>query len=98
MDPVQAYAGIRPIFKGIWFAHGGPYGPPTPVGSWPVTPSELSGPTARPSRLGQTTTPVIQWPGPTALVLGPSSWGFGIGVWGGTAQVVDQPRPTHVRA
>ena len=102
MERVQAYAGIRPIFKGIWFAHGAPYGPPTPVGAWPVTPAELSGPSpqAPPVRIGHTATiPVFQWPGggaPTALVLGPSSWGFGIGPWGGTAVVVPQARPTHV--
>ena len=92
MELIQAYAGIHPIQKGIWFAHGAPGGPPTPVGSWPVTPAET------PSRkqLGQVTTPVIQWPGHTALVLGPSSWGFGIGAWGGTAVVVPSVRPTHV--
>ncbi len=95
MDPIQAYQGIRPIFKGIWFAHGAPGGPPLPYGSWPVTPAELSGRSPLP-RLDQATTPVINWPGHTALVLGPSSWGFGIGQWGSTADVVPQQLPTHV--
>ncbi len=90
MDPLQAYEGIRPIVKGIFFVHGAPGGPPLPYGEWPVTPAELSG------RIGQATIPVMTWPGHTALVLGPSSWGFGIGAWGSTAEIVPQQLPTHV--
>ena len=93
MDPIQAYEGIRPIFKGIWFAHGAPGGPPLPYGEWPVTPAELSGSLGQPAA---TTTPVMTWPGHTALVLGPSSWGVGIGPWGSTAEVVPRALPTHV--
>jgi hypothetical protein len=36
------------------------------------------------------------WTGPYPLVLGPSSWGFGIGPWGGTAILYPRELPTHV--
>ncbi len=42
--------------------------------------------------LGQQTIPVFNWPGHTAMVLGPSSWGAGIGVWPGTAHAVGPMR------
>lgn len=92
-EPLYAYRGIRPIFKGIWFAH-----PATPVGAWPVTTAEASG--LGGARIAHAATPVFQWPGggqPTALVLGPSSWGFGIGPWGGTATVAAQQFPSNAR-
>jgi hypothetical protein len=76
----NAFGGIRRVQSSIWFGHG----PGNTAGFFPVTPQEEAG-----VGLGQARTiNVFQWPGggaPTALVLGPSSWGFGIGPWGGSA-------------
>ncbi len=57
------------------------------------------GESGAPRGLGQATTYATVWQGPYPLILGPGSWGFGIGPFGGTA-VVEQtnPWPTHVRA
>lgn len=95
-DLNDVFPGIQPINRSYWFGHVGKSGP-IPAGSFPVTPSELG----RPVQLGQGTISVFTWPGggaPTALVLGPSSWGFGIGQWGSTAQYVPQQFPSHVQA
>lgn len=90
-QPIPVDTGIRRLVpRGIWFGHG-PWGRDTAF--WPVTPMETVG-------LGQATIPVITWPGegaPTALVLGPSSWGFGIGPWGGTARLRPATLPRTVR-
>jgi hypothetical protein len=86
-------AGIRRVApRGVWFVHG-PYGRAS-SGFWPITPVEEE------ARLGQATIPVFNWPGggsPTALVLGPSSWGFGVGPFGGTAQLRPMRLPSTVR-
>lgn len=88
-------AGIRRITpRGIWFGHG-PWGRADNA-FWPVTPVEEEERT----RLGQATIPVFNWPGggaPAALVLGPSSWGFGIGPFGGTAVLAPTRLPRTVR-
>lgn len=89
-DPIRAFEGVRPIVKGVFFAY-----PATPLGSWPVSPPEAMLGSARPL-IAQATTPVFRWPGKTALVLGPSSWGFGIGAWGSTAHPIS-PAP-HAQA
>jgi hypothetical protein len=88
-------AGIRRVApRGVWFSHG-PYGRDS-AAFWPVTPVEIE----QEARLGQATIPVFNWPGggsPTALVLGPSSWGFGVGPFGGTAWLRPVRLPSTVR-
>ena len=91
---MNAFDGIRPIRRNIWFSVS-----PVDPGNWPATPwmgsaepREVPVAQAPAPELGQSTIPVFNWPGHTALVLGPSSWGFGIGVWPGTAQAVGAPR------
>ncbi len=96
VDPIQAYEGIHPIVKGVFFAY-----PATPVGTWPVTPMQVRGlgsPSPRPRMAQGATTPVFQWPGKTAVVLGPSSWGFGIGWWPGTAYAVPPLQQARIQA
>lgn len=47
--------------------------------------------------LGQETVQAPVWMGPTPLVLGPGSWGFGIGRWPGTAVVKPIQWPREVK-
>jgi len=87
---------VRPVRGGTWFGHG----PINTAPFFPVTPSELAE-VVEEVGLGQARTiQVFQWPGggaPTALILGPSSWGFGIGPWGGTAMLFQAPIQRVVR-
>lgn len=47
--------------------------------------------------LGQAQTVMAPaWQGPTALVLGPSSWGFSVGSWPGTAYAPPPEWPAQV--
>jgi hypothetical protein len=72
---VSVFNGARRIQPSSWFGQG-------PPGVSEFSPETPDGPPG--ASLGLQT----RWPGggpPTALVLGPSSWGFGIGPWGGTA-------------